>query len=98
MTQINEAASKYYEWSERKMNERANKEWDLWRYDCGWRIASNNGVPSNNHPYRECRLDGFQMISQPVGLLDFYKDTGFLPTRFEREVALDWNGNRLRKP
>jgi hypothetical protein len=69
-----------------------NEDRDLWRYDCGWRISATNGTPSDNHPYREVRLDGYQMIIQPVGLLDFYKETGFLPTSSKRTIMLDSSG------
>ena len=48
-------------------------EWDggdIWLYDCGWRLAGQ-------HPYR-CDWFG---ISQPVGIKDFFDETGAIPGR-----------------
>lgn len=50
----------------------------LWRYDCGWRIIADNGRLSMGHPYRNT-LGGQQILSQPLGLLTFHQETGFLP-------------------
>ena len=41
-----------------------------WDYNCGWRIKGT-------HPYRP----GYDFcdLSQPIGLLCFYKETGIFP-------------------
>ena len=44
----------------------------VWVYECGWRVKGH-------HPYR-CFFEFAQNeVIQPVGLLDFYKETGVLP-------------------
>ena len=47
-----------------------NETQDEWTYNCGWRI---NGT----HPYRP----GYDFcdLSQPIGILCFYKETGIFP-------------------
>ena len=46
---------------------------DIWVYDCGWKIKGS-------HPYRMV-LFGDQILSQPIGILDFFKQTGILPPK-----------------
>ena len=56
----------------------------LWKYDCGWRIIADNGRPSMGHPYRTI-LGGAQILSHPLGLLTFYKETGFSPQNNQQQ-------------
>ena len=42
-----------------------------WTYNCGWH-------PVGCHPYRNI-VYGDMRLSQPVGILDFYKYSGVLP-------------------
>lgn len=43
-----------------------DQEGTLWVYNCGWYIMGN-------HPYRQEFL-GFQFISDPIGILEFFRD------------------------
>ena len=43
-----------------------------WVYSCGWRIKGTQ-------PYRP--RHEFNNLSQPIGLLCFYKETGILPRK-----------------
>jgi len=47
---------------------------DIWVYNCGWRLANWD------HPYR-VNFDGEDLLEQPIGLIDFYKQTGILPPK-----------------
>ena len=52
------------------MNEVTDHEGFIWVYNCGWRIKGT-------HPYRPyCE---YINLNQPIGILDFYKETGVLP-------------------
>ena len=46
---------------------------DTWVFDCGWRIKGC-------HPYRMI-LFGEQILDQPIGIVQFYKETGILPPK-----------------
>ena len=46
---------------------------DVWVYNCGWRIKGS-------HPYLLI-LDGGQYLNQPIGILQFFKETGILPPK-----------------
>ena len=46
---------------------------DVWVYDCGWRIKGS-------HPYRMIFF-GDQLLDQPIGILQFYKESGILPPK-----------------
>jgi len=50
---------------------------DTWVYDCGWRIRGS-------HPYRMI-LFGEQILDQPIGIIQFYKETGILPPNERKE-------------
>lgn len=52
------------------MNEVTDKEGFTWVYNCGWRIKGT-------HPYRPpCE---YINLNQPIGIKEFYKETGYLP-------------------
>ena len=54
------------------MDEVTDKEGFTWVYNCGWRIKGS-------HPYRPpCE---YINLNQPIGIRDFYKETGILPTQ-----------------
>ena len=44
----------------------------IWVYDCGWHIEGH-------HPYRSTFEFAQNEVNQPIGLLDFYKESGVLP-------------------
>lgn len=51
-----------------------NEGWsDTWVYNCGWQIKGS-------HPYRRIFF-GDQILDQPIGILQFYKETGILPPK-----------------
>ena len=43
-----------------------DREGTVWVYNCGWHIMGS-------HPYRQ-ELLGFQFISDPIGILEFFRD------------------------
>jgi len=54
--------------------EYTNEDWtDVWIYNCGWHIKGA-------HPYRMIFF-GDQILDQPIGILQFYKETGLLPPK-----------------
>lgn len=57
----------------RQVNVNADNWTDVWIYDCGWQIKGS-------HPYRMIFF-GDQILDQPIGILQFYKETGILPPK-----------------
>lgn len=54
-----------------------------WVYDCGWRIKGC-------HPYRST-LFGDQCLDQPIGILEFYRETGALPVTKDVREKIRFN-------
>ena len=51
-----------------------SEDWtDVWVYNCGWQLR-------DSHPYRMIFF-GDQILNQPIGILQFYRETNILPPK-----------------